>query len=471
MKYYAVTNDPAELMHYGVKGMKWGVIRTDAQLGHPRKPRSAAYKRASNKLSKMMKSGIKKAEAHWQEYNSPANKKARANKRELNRMIKAQNRADKQMNKYIEQARKGNLKYGKLTDDQVQRVTERLYLERQARQLGSTEPESFRKRLGAAVTAGVISGVGQGVSTIVGERIGRGSRLKTSRLQNEQQEYFDKRRQRRQEAFDIRKERRQRQNEIDKLEDKERYEASSSTQRRRAKAEANQAYYKMLNEEGIHGGLGQVRLLPGYKTRRAAMTKKYRDANEAAEIAKRNQKTRDDSYYRNLGSNEADRENRSALEYEKNQREIMRPYLQSRDSSYNNLGSGTALARLNADIERTERQQAQMRKYAKDHEKQLSVKRKTAMSTYVAPRESAYQKAMKTWASEVDARERKAQAEAAAASYAARQISKENEERRNRQLTYNQGLSPRITAADINAQRRNMGQSRTRQIRRRSFKG
>ena len=24
MKYYAVTDDPNELMHYGVKGMKWG---------------------------------------------------------------------------------------------------------------------------------------------------------------------------------------------------------------------------------------------------------------------------------------------------------------------------------------------------------------------------------------------------------------------------------------------------------------
>jgi len=320
MKYYAVTNDPAELMHYGVKGMKWGVIRTDAQLGHPKKPRSAAYKRASNKLSKMMRSGIKKAEAHWQKYNSPANKKARANKRELNRMIKAQNRADKQMNKYIEQARKGNLKYGKLTDDQVQRVTERLYLERQARQLGSTEPESFRKRLGAAVTAGVISGVGQGVSTIVGERIGRSSKLKTSRLQNEQQEYFDKRRQRRQEAMDIRSERRrrqndmakdrwQRQNEIAKLEDQAHYEAKSSTQRRRAKAAANKEYYEMLNREGIHGGLGQARMLPGYKTRRAAMVKKYRDLDETNTINRQNRKIADTEYYKKKGLYEAYKDN------------------------------------------------------------------------------------------------------------------------------------------------------------------
>lgn len=185
MKYYAVTNDPAELMHYGVKGMKWGVIRTDAQLGHPKKPRSAAYKRASNKLSKMMKSGIKKAEAHWQEYNSPANKKARAKEREA-----------KQFEKYMQQAREGRLKYGKLSDAQVKKVTDRLFLERQARQLGGMEKSNFGRRLKEAVGAGVISGVGQGVSTIVGEAIGRRSKMKTTRLENEQQEAFERRRER-----------------------------------------------------------------------------------------------------------------------------------------------------------------------------------------------------------------------------------------------------------------------------------
>ena len=69
MKYYAVTEDPNELMHFGIKGMKWGVIRTPEQLGHyqkpkmPRgmkapkqtKPRSPAYMRASAKLSQKMR--------------------------------------------------------------------------------------------------------------------------------------------------------------------------------------------------------------------------------------------------------------------------------------------------------------------------------------------------------------------------------------------------------------------------------
>ena len=41
MTYYAVTNDPNELMHFGIKGMKWGVIRTPEQLGHHEPPKKA----------------------------------------------------------------------------------------------------------------------------------------------------------------------------------------------------------------------------------------------------------------------------------------------------------------------------------------------------------------------------------------------------------------------------------------------
>ena len=151
MKYYAVTEDPNELMHFGIKGMKWGVRRTDAQLGHPRhtgskRPRSLAYKKAQAKLSASMRNGIQKVEAKWKAYNSPENKKIRANKR-----------YEKQTNRAIEKARKGKLKYGKLTDDQVRRVTERLNLEKQARELSDKE-KTFMRRLGQSVTQGIITG-------------------------------------------------------------------------------------------------------------------------------------------------------------------------------------------------------------------------------------------------------------------------------------------------------------------------
>lgn len=183
MKYYAVTDDPNELVHWGIKGMKWGVRRTDAQLGHPRhtgskRPRSAAYKRAQNKLSAAMRNGIQKVETKWKVYNSPAQK------------------YERKTNRAIEKARKGKLKYGKLSDDQVRRVTERLYLERQARQFAETE-KTFGKRLRESIGQGVISGVGSGVGNIVSEKISRKSKLKTDRMRMEQQDDFDRRKEKR----------------------------------------------------------------------------------------------------------------------------------------------------------------------------------------------------------------------------------------------------------------------------------
>ena len=106
MTYYAVTDDPNELVHWGVKGMKWGVRHDKPRHPGSRRPRSVAYKRAQSKLGKMMRNGIKKAEANWKAYNSPKAKEARF------------------MKKAMEQARTGTLKYGKLTDAQVRRVTE-----------------------------------------------------------------------------------------------------------------------------------------------------------------------------------------------------------------------------------------------------------------------------------------------------------------------------------------------------------
>ena len=58
MKYYAVTEDPRELFHYGVKGMKWG----QHLFGEDLKPKSPSYKRAANKLralSKKSNEGLK----------------------------------------------------------------------------------------------------------------------------------------------------------------------------------------------------------------------------------------------------------------------------------------------------------------------------------------------------------------------------------------------------------------------------
>ena len=156
MKYYAVTEDPNELMHYGILGMKWGVRKEHPRHTGSRK-RSPAYKKAQSKLGKMMKSGIKKAEASWKTYNSPAEREKRF------------------MKKAMQQARTGTLKYGKLTDDQVKRVKERLLLERDARTLGSTENARYIRRLRTAVSEGIVTGIGRGTASYIDERFkGRG---------------------------------------------------------------------------------------------------------------------------------------------------------------------------------------------------------------------------------------------------------------------------------------------------------
>lgn len=47
-----ISSNSDELMHYGVKGMKWGVRRTPEQLGH-RKSRKAEVKKLSNYKGKL----------------------------------------------------------------------------------------------------------------------------------------------------------------------------------------------------------------------------------------------------------------------------------------------------------------------------------------------------------------------------------------------------------------------------------
>lgn len=199
MTYYAVTDDPNELAHFGIKGMKWGVRHDKPRHSGSRKPRSAAYKKAQNKLGRMMKSGIKKAEAHWKTYNSPTAKEARF------------------MKKAMQQARNGTLKYGKLTDSQVRQVTDRLALERNARMLGSTENPRYIKRLKTAVGEGIIRGIGGGTGAYIEERF-RGRGRTTAEIK------ADKR--------------------------KAKYESRNSVQERRARNKQAEEYYKTVYEEG-----------------------------------------------------------------------------------------------------------------------------------------------------------------------------------------------------------------------------
>lgn len=56
-----VVNTAMELKHYGVKGMKWGVRRTPAQLGHPRAtPRKFGFQGVKKKQTKAKPTASKK---------------------------------------------------------------------------------------------------------------------------------------------------------------------------------------------------------------------------------------------------------------------------------------------------------------------------------------------------------------------------------------------------------------------------
>lgn len=248
MTYYAVTDDPNELAHYGILGMKWGVVHDKPRHSGSRRPRSAAYKKAQSKLGKMMRSGIKKAEAQWKAYNSPKAKEARF------------------MKKAMQQARTGTLKYGKLTDDQVRRVTERLALERNARQLGSTENPKFMKRLKTAIGTGVITGIGQGTASYINERFkGRG-------------------------AVDA---------EIKRDKRMSKYESDQRVQQRKAQNKINQEYYEEAERRGYKGPLYESQ----ENRAKQLMAWKDRDAKEAERT--RRQNAYYETYYRTAAANRA----------------------------------------------------------------------------------------------------------------------------------------------------------------------
>ena len=193
MKCYAVTNDSNELAHYGIKGMRWGVIRTDAQLGHPTKPskpRSPAYQKAASKLgTNAMHRGISDTQKNWNALlnNSSANKQLRDEQRAINKALRDYKRSERLFEKHVQLARQGRLKYKGISDSEVQRITDRLALENRARMQSGNEKPSFIRRLRESAGNGIVQGFGQGMSVRTSEWVGRGAKLKTQRMLTEQQ--------------------------------------------------------------------------------------------------------------------------------------------------------------------------------------------------------------------------------------------------------------------------------------------
>lgn len=319
MTYYAVTDDPNELAHWGIKGMKWGVRHDKPRHSGSRRPRSLAYKKAESKLQKMMKSGIKKAEAHWKEYNSPKAKEARF------------------MKKVMQQARTGTLKYGKLTDAQVRRVTERLALERNARQLGSTENPKMSKRIKMAVGEGIVRGIGQGTGAYIEERF-RGRGRTTAEIK------ADKR--------------------------KAKYEGRDDVQKRRARNKQTEEFYKTAYEEGDN---------PEYyrfttSKQRAKYLSNVKARNKQNEYAENLQKIKDETIARQRGNLEGARA------------------FVDRDSRRLRTGGSGALARLEANNAAHERRNANAEKELIRIERQQAAERRRTADLAVTSRKRQRQR-------------------------------------------------------------------------------
>ena len=217
MKYYAVTEDPNELLHYGVKGMKWG----QHLFGDDLRPKSQGYKRAVSKLkatvSKAGKSPFKTSEQRaierqrkdQEKYNravkntqkrialteklstidtvnqneKKALREAKRTQKIAKQLEKIQNyqsasqvrmarqeakaaknayKIDRKFDKVLQEAREGRLRYGKLNEEQIQRVQERLAFENSTRKLGGNEPMSWRMRKKEARREGKLEGIKKG---------------------------------------------------------------------------------------------------------------------------------------------------------------------------------------------------------------------------------------------------------------------------------------------------------------------
>ena len=228
MKYYAVTEDPRELYHYGVKGMKWG----QHLFGEDLRPKSPAYKRAVSKLKAGLTNKIKsfKSISNARSAQREINKRAKEQNNYMKSVMKTQKRlnmldnlskldqekaaykqfnniqkintrddkyakkfeqinakaavaktkqdyeqakkslkAEKHMNKLLQEAREGRLHYGQLSEEQISRVQNRLNMEEQARKLGGKEKPSWRQQKKEARRAGVLKGITAGTSAAMEE--------------------------------------------------------------------------------------------------------------------------------------------------------------------------------------------------------------------------------------------------------------------------------------------------------------
>lgn len=93
-------------------------------------------------------------------------------------------KVEKNMPKYFQEARTGTLAYGKLSDEQIGRLQNRLALEANTRRLGSTEAPSWREQKKMARREGYLQGITRGTSAAMEEVARAGIQYGVQNLMN-----------------------------------------------------------------------------------------------------------------------------------------------------------------------------------------------------------------------------------------------------------------------------------------------
>jgi hypothetical protein len=93
--------------------------------------------------------------------------------RSKDKQLKRAANAEKNFDRYLQDAREGHLRAKNLSDDQIQRINNRLNVERTTRQLGGTEKASYKARKKEAFREGKLEGIRRGTATGM-EELARG---------------------------------------------------------------------------------------------------------------------------------------------------------------------------------------------------------------------------------------------------------------------------------------------------------